>query len=237
MKKVFAVIPARGGSKGIPQKNIRYVAGKPLIGYTIEGAQGSTLITHCVVSTDCLDIARVAKECGGEVPFMRPNELATDMAASLPVVQHAVNQAEKLYSCRYDAVLLLQPTCPMRSSTDIDACINQLFSSGADSVVSVVDVRANHPLRMKRLVGDKLINYVDQGYEDMRPRQALPPVYIRNGAIYISLRDIVMEKNTLVGSDCRAYSMSTERSVNIDGFEDLLVAEYYLQNNNKINQF
>lgn len=229
MRKILAVVPARGGSKGIPNKNIYPIAGKPLIGYTLDCVKGSREITHCVVSTDSEEIARVAKECGGQVPFMRPIELATDMAASLPVVQHAVSQAEKLYSCSYDAVILLQPTCPLKSFADIDACIELLFTSGADSVVSVVNVGANHPLRMKRIVaGDRLINYVDQGREDMRPRQSLPPVFIRNGAIYVSLRRIVMESDLLVGDDCRAFIMPTERSINIDCFDDLLIAEHYL---------
>lgn len=229
-KKVLAVIPARGGSKGIKAKNIKVVYGKPLIAYTIEAAKNSKLISTYIVSTESEDIKTVSLEYGAQVPFIRPEELATDMAASLPVIQHAVRIMEEKEKCRYDAIIMLQPTCPLRTDEDIDVCINTLFATGADSVISVVDVGAHHPLRMKRIVsGDRLINYIEQGSEDMRPRQVLPPTYIRNGAIYIVKRDVIMEGHSFVGEDCRAYIMSIERSVNIDAPEDLILAEYYLQ--------
>jgi len=228
-KLVLAVIPARGGSKGVPNKNIRSIAGKPLIAYTIEAAKGSQVLTQTVISTDSEEIALIAKGLGGQVPFLRPAKLATDMAASLAVIQHAVKHTENHLNCIFDIIVMLQPTCPLRTSFDIDEAVNKLIDTGADSVISVVAVGGYHPLRMKRIVsGDHLVNYIEQGEEDMRPRQILPPTYIRNGAVYATRRDVLMTEGNFVGEDCRAYVMPTVRSINIDVYEDLLVAEHYL---------
>ena len=226
-KRILAVIPARGGSKGIPNKNIIDIGGSPLIKYTIDAALNSKALTHCVVSTDSETISEIAKSYGALVPFRRPEELSNDTALSLPVIQHAVYFMEEQYAQLYDAVVMLQPTTPLRTSEDIDAALNLLFTKCADSVISVVDVEGYHPLRMKRVVDGHLINYIDQGQEDMRPRQDLPPVYIRNGAIYAIMRDILMDKDSFVGQDSRAYIMPPERSVNIDTNRDLLLAQSY----------
>ena len=228
--RAIGVIPARGGSKGVPRKNIVPLLGKPLVAYTIEAALASQLLTDVVVSTEDKEIAQVCRELGAPVPFMRPAELATDTAPSLPVVQHAVREMEERTSRPYDVIIKLQPTTPLRLATDIDAGIQLLLDTGADSVISVADVGGYHPLRMKRIVGENiLINYVDQGYEDMRPRQQLPPVYVRSGDLYIARRNVVMEQNTMVGRDCRAYVILPERSVNVDTEFDLILAEYLLR--------
>lgn len=226
--KILAVIPARGGSKGIPSKNIIDVGGKPLIKYTIDAAIGSTSVTHCVVSTDSDEIADVALACGALVPFKRPAHLSSDEALSLPVIQHAVYLMEAKHGYKYDIVVMLQPTTPLRQTEDIDDAINLLCKTNADSVISVVSVESYHPLRMKRVVDGHLINYIEQGYEDMRPRQSLPPVYIRNGAVYAVKRDVLMNDNSFTGTDCRAHIMNSERSVNIDTYEDLVLAKNHL---------
>lgn len=213
---VLAVIPARGGSKGVPRKNLRILAGKPLVGWTIEAAQAAPSISKIILSTEDEAIASVGRTYGDIVPFMRPDELATDTARTLPVVQHAVRHVESS-GAHVDVVVLLQPTTPLRTGSDIESGLNKLFSTGCDSVVSVTDVGGNHPYRMKRLLeGDRLVNFVDQGFEDMRPRQQLPPVYIREGSIYIARRDLVMDKDTLVGGDVRGLVIPPERTVNID---------------------
>ena len=230
-KKILGVIPARGGSKGIPNKNIVEFGGSPLISYTIKAGLGSKMLTHCIVSTDSDEIANVAQSCGALVPFKRPDELSGDTALSLPVIQHAVRFMEQQQKCKYDAVVMLQPTTPLRSAKDIDNSLNLLFSTNSDSVISVVDVEGHHPLRMKRIVDGRLINYIDQGYEDMRPRQKLPPVYIRNGAVYATKRDILMKKNSFVGSDVRAHIMPYDRSINIDNIGDLFLAKSLLISN------
>jgi CMP-N-acetylneuraminic acid synthetase len=228
--RILAVVPARGGSKSVPKKNIAPLANKPLIAYTLESARQSKRLTQTIVSTDCADIAEVVRSLGGDVPFMRPENLSGDMALSLPVIQHAVMHMETANKKKFDFVVMLQPTSPFRTAGDIDECINLLIESGADSAISVVNVGANHPLRMKRVVAtNHLVNYVDQGMEDMRPRQSLPPVYIRNGAIYAARRETLMEHNSFVGDDCRAYIMPKDRSINIDTEDDLIIAEHYIQ--------
>lgn len=228
-KKILGIIPARGGSKGIPNKNIVELGGKPLIEYTIEAALSSKYLTHCIVSTDSEKIALVAKNSGATVPFMRPANLAADTTQSLPVVLHALKYMEKDNGFLYDAVVMLQPTTPLRRSKDIDNALELLFASNADSVISVVDVGANHPLRMKRIIDGRLINYVDQGHEDMRPRQDLPSVYIRNGAIYAVSRQTLMNNESFSGANSMAYEMPNHCSVNIDEMSDLILAEKYLE--------
>ena len=223
-KKILAVIPARGGSKGIPNKNIVDIDGNPLIKYTIDAALGSAMLTHCIVSTDSDAIADVAKSCGALVPFKRPEHLSDDKALSLPVMQHAVKFMEAKQGYQYDLVIMLQPTTPLRQTKDIENAINILLDTNSDSVISVVEVEGHHPLRMKRVVDGRLINYIDQGHEDMRPRQELPPVYIRNGAIYATRRDVLIKDSSFTGLDSSAYIMPSKRSVNIDTFHDLIVA-------------
>jgi D-3-phosphoglycerate dehydrogenase len=228
--RIIGVIPARGGSKGVPRKNLYPLLGKPLLAYTVEAGLASKLIADVVVSTEDEEIAALARQLGAQVPFMRPAALATDSALSLPVVQHAVTETEKVLLRTYDVVIMLQPTTPLRTAEDIDAGIQVFTNTGADSVISVVDVGGEHPFRMKRIVGDNLlINYVDQGFEDMRPRQELPRVYIRSGALYIVRRAVLMEQHSFVGANCRAYVMPQERAVNIDTRLDLLLAEQLLR--------
>ena len=228
MSSVLAIIPARGGSKGVPRKNVRVLAGKPLIAYSIEVAKAVVQLTDLIVSTEDEEIAGAARELGVEVPFLRPVELAEDLTPTYPVIMHALAEMELKRGAQYDAVLLLQPTCPLRTAAHIETALEMLFATPCDSVVSVVEVSNTHPFRMKRLVGDRLINYVEQGFEDMRPRQVLPKVYLRNGAIYLSRRDSLYESGSLVGEHCLGMVMSEEDSVNIDGALDFVLAEAIL---------
>ncbi|HLT71723.1 MAG TPA: acylneuraminate cytidylyltransferase family protein [Cyclobacteriaceae bacterium] len=222
--KVLGIIPARGGSKGVPGKNIRPLNGKPLIVYTIEAALASRL-TDVIVSTDDDAIANVAREAGANVPFRRPAELSGDSARSIPVAQHALKFMEEVNNTVYDAIMLLQPTAPFRTVEDINRALDILEATGADSVISVQDVEAFHPARMKYLDGDKLIDppfceaYENQG------RQELRPMYIRNGAIYLTRRDVLLG-GSYKGNDCRALIMPPERSVNIDSIHDFEYAEW-----------
>jgi CMP-N-acetylneuraminic acid synthetase len=225
----LGVIPARGGSKSVPRKNIALVHGKPLIAYTIEAAQRSRLLTHFLVSSDDAEIIAVARQYGAPAPFVRPAELATDTAPSLPVVQHAVGEMERLHGITYDYVVLLQPTTPLRLPGDIDAALEKLAATGADSVISVCDVGAYHPARMRQIIDDRLVELPIREPKEMARRQDLPPVYIRNGAIYAVKRDVVMLQNTMSGGVCRPYIMPEERSVNVDSMLDLLLAEILLR--------
>ena len=232
---VLGIIPARGGLQSIPRKNLVPVLGKPLIAYTIEAARQARRLTRMIVSTEDAEIAAVSREYGAPVPFMRPAELATPTARSLPVIQHALREMERLDATVYDAVVMLQPTAPLRTAADIDAAIERLESREADSVVSVVAVGGHHPARMKRILPDgRLINYLDHEEEDMRPRQELPPVYMRNGAIYLARRALLLEQGRMTGPRCYAYVMPPERSVNIDAEEDFAVVEYWLRRRTEV---
>lgn len=222
---ILGLIPARGGSKGVPGKNIKSLAGKPLILYTIEAALASSLAT-CIVSTDDPAIAKIAKNAGASVPFMRPEELATDTAKSLDVVKHALLLMEEREGRRFDAVMLLQPTAPFRNSGDIDFAIQLLESNPlADSVISVVNVEAHHPARMKYIEDGRLVDpSFAEAYESQN-RQELTPMYIRNGAIYLTKRESLLN-NSFKGKICLAYVMPSDRSSNIDTIEDFEYAEW-----------
>lgn len=229
-KRILGVIPARGGSKGIPGKNLHKISGKPLIQYTIEASKGSKLLSEFIISTDNEEIADFSQSIGGNVPFVRPSRLSTDKALSLPVILHALEFMESSIGNKYDIVVMLQPTTPLRNYKDIDGALSILLDGQADSVISVTEVGGYHPLRMKRIIDGRLINYIEQGVEDMRPRQDLPPVYIRNGAIYAAYREVLVDNNSFSGNDCYAYNMPPERSVNIDTLDDLTLAKEYINN-------
>ncbi|TGK24497.1 acylneuraminate cytidylyltransferase family protein [Leptospira yasudae] len=222
--KVLGVIVARGGSKGVPGKNLKQLGGIPLIRYSIDAAKNSKKLTDLLVSTDSNEIAEYAKSCGVNVPFIRPNDLADDVISPMYAVLHAKKFMESQGKF-YDAILMLQPTAPFRKGDDIDGAISLLESSGSDSVISVVDVGSYHPARMKYLEGDRLIDPpFCEAYENQR-RQELKPMYIRNGAIYLT-KSPILEGESFKGKDCRAWVMSWQRSVNIDTQEDFLYAEW-----------
>jgi CMP-N-acetylneuraminic acid synthetase len=227
--KILAIIPARGGSKSVPKKNIAKINNIPLIGYTISAALKVSDLTDIIVSTDDSEIAEIAKKLGAQVPFIRPNELASDEAQSAPVIEHALYFMEKYNGIKYDSILMLQPTSPLRTSKHINEAIELFGSQECDSVVSIVSVGGNHPVRMKRLVGNQLINFIDQGFWNMRPRQSLPEVYIRNGAIYLISRDAFTSCNQLIGDKCLGYVMNESESINIDTPIDLKIAKLLLE--------
>ena len=223
--KVLGVMPARGGSKGVPKKNVKLLGGKPLIAYSIEAARAAKRLTRVIVSTDDEEIAEVSRRWGADAPFLRPAELATDAAKAVPVIQHALEEMERRDDLVYDAVLMLQPTTPFRTGADIDRAIEILEKTGADSVISVVDVEGHHPARMKYLEDGRLIDPdFCEAYEN-QPRQELRPMYLRNGMIYLTRRE-VMRSGSFKGSDCRALIVETHRSVNIDTPLDFELAEF-----------
>lgn len=224
--RILGVIPARGGSKGVPRKNLEPVDGIPLVVRAVQGAAASERLTRTVVSTDDDQIAEVAEAAGGDVPFRRPADLAADHAQAIPNIQHALRTVEQLEGGDpYDAVMMLQPTTPFRTPTDIDAAVDLLETTGADSVISVVDVGGHHPARMHYVDDGELLNHeLSESYENQN-RQELRPMFIRNGAIYLTRREVLLG-GSFRGKVCRAYEMPTERSVNIDGALDLLFATW-----------
>ncbi|MCS6263332.1 MAG: acylneuraminate cytidylyltransferase family protein [Nitrospira sp.] len=225
-QKVLAVIPARGGSKGVPRKNIRSVCGRPLITYTIEHARAAQhLFYRIIVSTDDEEIATVAREHGAEVPFLRPANLARDESPMIPMLQHAVDFIEKQDGVRMDWICLLQPTEPFRTVSDIEQCLRLGFAGGCDSVITVVRVFATHPILMKRIEDDVLLPFCVEEREGTRRQDYQPAAYMRNGSIYLSRRDVLMEQGSIWGQTIRPYVMPLERSVSIDTELDLKLAE------------
>lgn len=225
--RVLGIIPARGGSKGVPRKNIRELAGKPLLAWTVDAAKASRL-SRVIISTEDDEIAAVAVKWGAEAAFMRPPELATDSARAIPVLQHAVRFCEEAGE-NYDAVMMLQPTSPMRLAHDIDGAIAKMEADPASSaVISVVPVGEFHPARMKFLENDLLIDPpFCEAYEN-QPRQELTPMYIRSGSIYLVRRDVLMVDGSLKGSRCLAQIMPRNRSVNIDSPFDFEMATWFM---------
>jgi CMP-N-acetylneuraminic acid synthetase len=205
----------------VPRKNIRQLAGKPLLQYTVEAARGSRDLTRVLVSTEDAEISAWATAFGVEV-VERPAALAMDETPMPPVVRHALQVAEAGGN-RYDYVCTLQPTTPLRSSQDIDAAIRLLRESAAESVIGVVRLFDGHPARVKRIVADRLQAFCTPEQEGTR-RQDLEPAYLRNGAIYVTRRD-VLEGGSIFGGDQRPYEMPPERSINIDEPLDFLLAE------------
>lgn len=229
-EKLLAVIPARGGSKAVPRKNIRLVGGKPLIAYTIETALAARhLLYRIVVSTDDEEIARVARAYGAEVPFLRPAHLAGDQVPTLPVLQHAVRFIEGQDQVTMDWVLLLQPTAPLRVAKDIEEALALARQGGCDSVISVVQVSAVHPILMKRIEDGRLLPYCMEEKEGTRRQDYQPAAYMRNGAIYLTRRDVLMERNSLWGTISRPYIMPPARSVSIDSELDLRLVDIIFQ--------
>ena len=223
--RVLGVITARGGSKGVPRKNIRPLGGKPLLVWTAEAALAARRLDRVVISTDDEEIATVARTSGIEVPFMRPAELATDQAPTLPVLQHAVAWLEE-HGDRFDAICLLQPTNPLRTASMIDACIELFAQSGADSVFTVLPVPAEHNPHWVYFAQPDGALYLATGEATPIPRrQELPPAYHREGSIYVVRRDVLMTRATLYGDRVMGYMVSPESSVNIDDAADWERAE------------
>jgi CMP-N,N'-diacetyllegionaminic acid synthase len=229
MLRVLAVVTARGGSKGIPGKNLAQLMGRPLLAYTADAALRAKRLTRTILSTDDAWIAETGRRLGLEVPFMRPAELALDDTPTILVLQDVVRKLEQVGEY-FDAIMTLQPTNPLRRAEDIDGAIELMESSGADSVISFFDVGEKHPARMKNIdcngwVHDPPFAEAFEG----QPRQQLPKLYLREGSIYLTRRDVLMEKNSLKGQCCRAWIIPEERACNIDTQFDLLIAEQALK--------
>ena len=231
-KRVLAIIPARGGSKGVPRKNIKILFGKPLIAYTIEEARKSKYIDRLIVSTDDTEIAEIAKQLGAEVPFLRPVELANDTAKAIGVVQHALKQIEKMDEFNYSIIVYLEPPAPLRITEDIDKAIEMFAELNPDSVVSVNEANQFHPILMKKIIDGKL-EPIWQPEPEGVPRQLYEPkAFMRNGAVYVLNRENVLA-GKFYGENIKAYVMPLERSICIDDMNDWYVAEAWM---NKLNE-
>lgn len=229
MSKSLALIPARGGSKGIPRKNIAPVGGKPLLAWTIESALKADCVERVIVSTDDEEIARVARDWGAETPFLRPAELARDDTPGIDPVIHAVEWLAEKENYLPEWVVLLQPTSPLRSSNDIQGAFALARDRHADCVVSMTDA-CDHPFWTKKIDGAGRVSEfltLDQSYAN---RQDLPPAYAANGAIYLIRRTSLLDLRSFFGNQTYAYLMPQERSLDIDTSWDLRLADLVLRN-------
>lgn len=219
--KTLGLIPARGGSKGIPRKNVKSLGNKPLIGWTIDAALRSDVLDAVVVSTEDAEIAETARRLGADVPFIRPTELAQDDTPTLAAVLHALDCLPD-----FDAVLLLQPTSPLRSAHDIRDCMS-LADDGAHSVISVCEAQT-HPYWAYLLTkSGRLEPFLHR--PTVARRQDLPPAYALNGALYFARTDWLRSTGAFVGPDSLAYVMPASRSLDLDTPLDWKVAELLIE--------
>lgn len=227
VKEVLGIIPARGGSKGIPGKNLVLLAGLPLIEYTLRAARAARSLTRVLVTTDDRQIADLVQSRGAAAPFLRPPELAADDTPMLPVVQQALQWLRDREGYAPEAVVVLQPTSPLRRAEHIDEAVKLMVERQADTVVSVMEVPHQfNPVSVMRLKAGRLVPYLE-GPLILR-RQDKPRVYARNGPAVLATRRQVIEAGSLYGRVVLPLVMSQADSVDIDGREDLLLAEYYL---------
>ena len=227
--RILGLIPARGDSKGIVDKNIVNLAGKPLIYYTIQQAVKVNLFERVFVSTDSEKIKTVCESIGLEVPFLRSKHLAQDNTRTIDVVIDLLESLKESYNEEYDYVCLLQPTSPLRSVQDIKNCIEIIRAKKEGSVISISLINEPHPYKMQ-VIENGLIYPFLKGSDSSTPRQELPAVYELNGAVFLTDVETIMEKRSFFGEKCYPYIMPAERSVDINSDLDLAFATMLISN-------
>ena len=227
-KRILAIIPARGGSKRLPRKNILNLAGKPLIAWSIESALASKYIDRVIVSSDDDEIAAISEKYGADVPFMRPADLATDESTSIDVVLYTI-EALRGIDEQYDYVILLQPTSPLRQAKHIDDSISQMINKGSDAIISVCESE-HHPLWNNTLDSDmSMDNFLEVSIRNKRS-QDLEKQYRINGSIYISsIEKLKKENSFFLRKNCSAYIMNQDVSIDIDKKIDLDLASLIIK--------
>lgn len=227
--KVLAIIPARAGSKRLPGKNMKLLAGKPLVQWVVEAAFEASLVDTVVVSSDdagVLDLAERYRD-RGMIALRRPTAICGDQSPASEYVQHALDQLRRAGQSDFGAVAIVQPSSPLTLPEDIDGTIRLLADSTADSAVSVVRLdHAIHPLKMKVMEGNRLLPFLEEERGRMLDHE-LPPIYVRNGSVYAARVDTI-RSGQIIGEDCRGYVMPPERSVDINTLKDLVFAEFLL---------
>jgi len=230
-KNIIAVIPARGGSKGIPKKNLALLTGKPLLAYAIEVGVASPLIDDVFVSTDDAEIAAVAKKYHADV-IDRPVKLAQDTTPDYPVFSHAITWLKE-HGIDADILVNLRPTCPLRLVEDVNAAVQKMLDTGCDAVRTVTPAD-HHPYWMVHFEDDQILPFIDG--IDIRKyyqRQLLPPAYRFNGGVDVMSASVIVDKKDLYGSDIRGVIMPAERSIDIDTEIDIRMAEILLEQREK----
>ena len=227
---ILGITLARGGSKGVKNKNIKLLNKKPLIYYTINEALKSKLISNYIVSTDSKEIKKISEKYGANVPFLRPKELSTDTSSSSDALKHAVNFMEKMNKTKYDFIIEIMATNPLKNFKDIDSLITKLIKTKADSVIAMSKVTEYHPRRLKKIVNDRIIDIMKEKKESRR-QDLKPDIFIRAGSIYGIKRDIIMKKGLRYGTkNSRPYILPDKRSINIDNENDFIVAQNLIKN-------
>jgi CMP-N,N'-diacetyllegionaminic acid synthase len=224
---VLALIPARGGSKGLPRKNVRPLAGKPLVAWPVAAAKASASVDRVIVSTDDAEIARAATAAGADVPFMRPAEFAGDTATSMQVIRHALETLAARGE-RYDYLLLLEPTSPLTEASDIDTALQTLHASRerADAIVGISRVEAAHPEYDVRVDADGLIRpYAAPDFRSLRRRQEIEELYFLEGSLYASASDVLLERGGFHHERTLGYRVPRWKSHEIDEFVDFICVE------------
>lgn len=228
MENVLGIIPARSGSKGIPNKNLRELAGKPLLGYVAEAARAAGVFDRIVLTTDSEEIAELGRRVGLETPFVRPKELAEDDTAMLPVLQHAVRFLED-EGWKPQIVVLLQPSSPLRTPQHIADAVEKLKGGNCDSVVSVIEIPHVFAPQKALRVEDGFIRFWSDEAGSITRRQQLEPTYAREGTVYAVWRDVLMNNNSIYGDRCMPFVLPAEESLNLDTLDDWDRAEKKLK--------
>lgn len=226
-KKVLGVTLARGGSKSVPRKNIKIIAGKPLIAHTIEQVILSKYIDDYIVSTDDKEIAEISRKYGAKVPFLRPSRLATDKATSASALLHTLDFMEKDTS--YDYVVEIMCTNPLKNTEDIDNCISILDKKSADNVIAVNRVLDQHPARIKKIINGRIVDFSMKEPLEARRQDLKPKAFIRSGSIYAMKTNFLRKTRARYGGkNSYPYILPEERVINIDEKNDFKLAEIIL---------
>ncbi len=228
-KKILGIILARSGSKSVKNKNIRKLNGKPLIAYTIKEAIKSKIFTKLIVSTDSKKIGSIAKKLGARVPFLRPKKYAKDNSRAIDAIYYTFKNAEKLYAEKYDYIIELLCTNPLKKSNHIIQVAQKQILSNADSVIAVAQLEDHHPRRIKKIVKGKIQDFCLKEIPETRRQDLKPKAYIRCGSIYSMRRDMLLRKIRYGTKNSLAYVLPEKYVVNIDTKRDFEFAEYLLK--------
>ena len=231
-KKILCVIQARGGSKGIPHKNICKINNHPLISYSIAAAKDSKYIDEIIISSDSKKICKIANQYGAKSPFLRPKSLAKDNTPSVDSLLYSVNRYERIVKKKFDFIIELPCVSPLRDTYFVDLAIQKIFKSKFDSVISYVNTGEKHPIRLKRIINSKVKNFCREYPEIEKKsfRQNFEPSYIRNGAIYLMTKKCLKVYKSRIGKKSFPIIMPMEKSINVDEKFDLLTVKYLIEN-------
>jgi len=228
-ENILGVTLARGGSKGIKNKNLTKINGKPLIYFTIKEAKKCSKITNYIVSTDSNKIKKVAERYKVEVPFIRPREFSKDNSTSASALKHALVESEKIFNKKFEYVIELMATNPLKSAIDINGVINILIKNNADSVIAVNQLFDHHPARIKKIVKGKIFDFAVKEKLESRRQDLKPNAFVRSGSIYAMSRKFVMDEKRYFSGKSFAYILPLHRTINIDDENDLLIAKRKLK--------